>query len=57
LKKNIIQVVGHTGVKDIFSSVLASEKTMGNRYYLNDAIETNGYLIHESGEFVPKEVQ
>jgi hypothetical protein len=56
LKKNIIQVVGHTQVKDIFASVLASEAAMGNRYFLNDAIETRGYLIHESGEFIPKEV-
>jgi hypothetical protein len=56
LKKNIIQVVGHTGVKDIFSSVLASEKAMGNRYFLNDAIESRGYLVHDCGEFVPKEV-
>jgi len=56
LKKNIIQIVGHTQVKDIFASVLASEKSMGNRYFLNDAIETRGYLIHENGEFIPKEV-
>ena len=56
LKKNIIQVVGHTGVKDIFSSVDASKKAMGGRYYLNDAIESRGYLVFEHGEFIPKQV-
>jgi hypothetical protein len=29
---------------------------MGNRYFLNDAIESRGYLVHDCGEFVPKEV-
>jgi hypothetical protein len=29
---------------------------MGGRYYLNDAIESNGYLVHEDGKFIPKEV-
>jgi len=56
LKKNVIQVVGHTQVKNIFESVKASDKSMGNRYYLNDAIETNGYLVFEDGFFVPKEI-
>lgn len=56
LKDQVIQVVGHTGVKDIFNSVLATEKSMGGRYYLNDAIESRGYLVHENGKFIPKEV-
>jgi hypothetical protein len=56
LKKNVIQVVGHTGVKNIFESVKASDKSMGGRYYLNDAIASNGYLVFEDGFFVPKEI-
>lgn len=52
LKKNIIQVVGHTQVKSISEALKASKKTMNNRYYLADALNTSGeYLIHEDGEF------
>jgi hypothetical protein len=57
LKETVKQVVGHTQVKNIFDSVVTTEKTMGGRYYLNDAIESNGYLIHENGIFIPKEVE
>jgi hypothetical protein len=56
LKDTVIQVVGHTQVKNIFESVKATEKAMGGRYYLNDAIETNGYLVHQDGKFIPKEL-
>jgi hypothetical protein len=57
LKENVIQVVGHTQVKNIFDSVVSTEKAMGGRYYLNDAIESNGYLVVENGFFVPKEIE
>jgi hypothetical protein len=57
LKENVIQVVGHTQVKNIFDSVVSTEKAMGGRYYLNDAIESKGYLVVEDGFFVPKEIE
>jgi hypothetical protein len=57
LKEIVKQVVGHTQVKKIFDSVVTTEKTMGGRYYLNDAIESNGYLVHENGSFSPKEIE
>jgi hypothetical protein len=56
LKKNIIQVVGHTGVTNIFESVKASEKAMGGKYYLIDAIESKGYLIYEDNSFKPEQL-
>ena len=56
LKETVRQVVGHTQVKNIFESVKATDKSMGGRYYLNDAIETNGYLVYQDGNFTPKEV-
>jgi hypothetical protein len=56
LKENVIQVVGHTQVKNIFDSVKATEKTMGGRYYLNDAIGTRGYLVYENDTFKPNQI-
>ena len=56
LKETVIQVVGHTGVANIFDSVKATEKTMGGRYYLNDAIETRGYLVYENDTFKPNQI-
>ena len=46
LKKHFRQVVGHTQVKNIFDSFVASEKAMGSRYYLVDAMEDGGYVIY-----------
>jgi hypothetical protein len=57
LKKNVIQVVGHTRVNSIFESVKATSKNAGGRYYLNDAIDSWGYLTHEGGTFTPKEIE
>jgi predicted MPP superfamily phosphohydrolase len=57
LKKHVIQVVGHTQVKNIFESVKATEKSMGGKYYLNDAIASNGYLTVENNKFKPKEIK
>jgi len=56
LKKKFIQVVGHTQVKNIFDSLIASQKSMGGRYLLIDALETRGYVVYENGEFTPKEI-
>jgi hypothetical protein len=48
LKKNIIQVVGHTQQNNLD----IKGKSTGNRYYFNDVLNTSGeYLIHENGEF------
>jgi len=56
LKKNITQVIGHTSVTNIFESVKASEKAMGSRYYLIDAIESKGYLIYKDNTFKPEQI-
>lgn len=53
LKKKIIQVVGHTQVKGILDSYAASQKSMGGRYYLIDALDDEGYMSYENGEFTP----
>lgn len=48
LRKKVIQIVGHTGVKTID----IKGKSTGNRYYLIDCINTGQeYLIYEDGEF------
>lgn len=57
LKKHLIQIVGHTQVKDIFSSFEASEKAMGGRYYLIDAMESGGYVVYENGQLKPLELE
>jgi hypothetical protein len=56
LKKSFIQVVGHTQVNDIFKSFEATEKAMGGRYYLIDAMEDGGYAIIEDGKIIPKKL-
>lgn len=56
LKKHFRQVVGHTQVKNIFDSFVASEKAMGSRYYLVDAMEEGGYVIYEDGELKPMQL-
>lgn len=56
LKKHFRQVVGHTQVKNIFDSFVASEKAMGNRYYLVDAMESDGYVIYEDGKLKPMQL-
>ena len=54
LKKQVVQIVGHTGVNNIFDSFNATKKSMGGKYYLIDAIESKGYLVNVDGEFIPK---
>ena len=54
LKKRVAQIVGHTGVNNIFDSFNASKKSMGNKYYLIDALASKGYLVHNNSEFTPK---
>ena len=56
LKKHFRQVVGHTQVKNIFDSFVASEKAMGSRYYLVDAMESDGYVIYEDGKLKPMQL-
>ena len=56
LKKHFRQVVGHTQVKNIFDSFVVSEKAMGSRYYLVDAMEEGGYVIYEDGELKPMQL-
>jgi hypothetical protein len=56
LKKKVIQIVGHTGVEDIFKSVLMTKKSMGGRYYLVDALDSGGYLTYENNTFTPKQI-
>jgi predicted phosphodiesterase len=47
IKKQFIQVVGHTAVKTIDMG-----KSTGGRYYFIDTFDTNGeYLIYEDGVF------
>ena len=57
LKKQFIQVVGHTQVNDIFESFTATEKAMGGRYYLIDAMEDGGYVIIEDGKITPMQLE
>ena len=54
LKKQVVQIVGHTGVTSIFESAKASKKSMGEKYYMIDALASNGYLVHNYNEFIPK---
>jgi hypothetical protein len=47
LRKEVIQVVGHTGV----TTMTGQEKMSGGRYFLTDCLETSGeYLIIEDGK-------
>jgi hypothetical protein len=57
LKKRFRQVVGHTQVNNIFDSFTASEKAMGERYYLVDAMPSGGYVIYEDGKLTPVELE
>ena len=47
LKKDYIQIVGHTQVRKID----IEGKATGGRYYFIDAIDIGQYLIYEDGEF------
>jgi hypothetical protein len=48
LKKHIIQVVGHTGQRQIDIKGMAT----GGRYYFIDTLHTSGeYLIYQSEKF------
>lgn len=48
LRKQVIQVVGHTQVKSL--DLIAADKTFGSRYYLIDCLGTSGeYLIIQDG--------
>ena len=47
LKKDYIQIVGHTQVRKID----IDSKASGGRYYLIDAIDIGQYLIYEDGKF------
>lgn len=53
IKKDIIQVVGHTQVKGILDSYAVSQKAMGGRYYMIDALDDEGYMSYENGVFTP----
>lgn len=46
LKKDYIQIVGHTQVKKIDTG-----KATGGRYFFIDALDEGQYLIHEDGKF------
>jgi hypothetical protein len=49
LKKDYIQIVGHTQMKKL--DILGSDKYTGGRYYFIDTMETSGdYLIIEDGK-------
>ena len=49
LHKQVIQVVGHTGVRKL--DLVGSQKSAGGRYYLIDCQETTGeYLIISNGK-------
>jgi hypothetical protein len=48
LKKDYIQIVGHTRMREI--DIIGSDKHTGGRYYFIDTMETSGdYLIIEDG--------
>ena len=47
LKKDYIQIVGHTQVRKID----IEGKATGGRYYFIDAIDIGQYLIYDDGEF------
>jgi hypothetical protein len=47
----IVQIVGHTGVSDIFESVEMSKKSLKGKYFLIDAISDGGYLVFDGEEF------
>lgn len=53
LKKDYIQIFGHTQLNDIFESFVSSEKAMGSRYYNIDTLEGGGYVVHEDGKLKP----
>lgn len=54
LKKQIIQVVGHTAQRSIDIKGMAT----GGRYYFIDTLETSGeYLIYQNGKFTTNKIQ
>jgi len=55
LKENYIQVFGHTEVKDIYTSFITSEKSMGSKYYNVDVLESGGYVIYEDKKLIAKQ--
>jgi len=56
LKNHFRQVVGHTQVNNIFDSFKATEKAMGSRYYLVDAMDSGGYAIYKNEELKPMQL-
>ena len=56
LKKQVVQVVGHTQQTNIFESFKSSKKTMGNKYFMIDCIETKGYMVVEDGIMIAKQL-
>ena len=54
LRKQIIQVVGHTAQRQIDIKGMAT----GGRYYFIDTLETSGeYLIYENGKFTTNKIE
>ena len=54
LKKQIIQVVGHTAQRSIDIKGMAT----GGRYYFIDTLETSGeYLIYQNGKFTTNKIE
>ena len=55
LKKQLKQVVGHTQVRQI--DLKGYKKAFGNRYFMIDALNTNGdYLLIEDGKLTVKNI-
>jgi len=52
LKKEYIQIVGHTRVENIDMG-----KSTGGRYYFIDALDSGEYLIHENNTFIRGELK
>lgn len=53
LKKNYIQIVGHTEYKTI--NMEMSEKSYGNKYFFIDALENGWYMVYEDNKLTPKQ--
>ncbi len=55
LKKNYIQIVGHTEYKTI--NMQMSEKSYGNKYFFIDALENGWYMVYEDNKLTPKQYE
>lgn len=55
LKKNYIQIVGHTEYKTI--NMEMSEKSYGNKYFFIDALENGWYMVYEDNKLTPKQYE